>query len=183
MSENSLKRYVPIFVLLLYAYNLAGYLGFHLARQSAIREEIRTTLRGGFPDSVLTVVGFATSSIRNGSAPLKWTDENEFRYGDSMYDIVRSYSRGDSTFFVCLNDVDEAQVLASIDRHVDRELNSSGRSALLDSLQDAFKDAMPRSRVTPADLACFGRILNFELNFLSHPPSDPLYHPPHSLFT
>ena len=117
-SRYHMKRFVAYLFLFLYLYNLAGYLAVFAVRQSAVRSEIKKMLK---------------------ESPLQWIEDHEFRYAGGMYDIVHSTVTRDSTYFLCVNDVQEEALFTDLDSHVQREMGSQG--VRLDGFKDVFKNS------------------------------------------
>jgi hypothetical protein len=98
-----------------------------------------------------------------------------------MYDVVRMHTSGDSTYLLCINDVQEEHLFATLDRHVQRELNDSGRLSSLDSFKDLFKDSYHDPLDALVRLTLLGRCTDLavqDLIFIAvdapfHPPNDP----------
>jgi hypothetical protein len=134
-----MKRTFAYLFLLLYVYNLAGYLVVFSVRQNLVRSEIKRTIKESVPLSEFIQFVFHTESLGNGMQNLQWIDDHEFRYAGGMYDIVRSHTAGDSTFFLCVNDVQEEVLFADLDSHVQREMGN--KSGMLDAFRDVFKNS------------------------------------------
>lgn len=176
-----MRRTVAILLLILYLHNFAGYRAAFYLLQSSVRSDIKQTVKEGLPDNALTLLVFRTSSLENNQASIHWTDENEFSYGGSMYDIVRAGTDGDSTYFFCINDVDEERLFASLDRHVDREMAASGRTATLESFQDVFKDSYPHRASSPNQLVLLGfSVVSPSAHYPTSIPAS-IFHPPHTI--
>ncbi len=45
-----------------------------------------------------------------------WIHKKEFRYKGSMYDIVRTIKKGNTTIFICLHDTRESKLFAGLQR-------------------------------------------------------------------
>lgn len=174
-----MKRLVAILLLFLYLHNFAGYLAAFVLLQSRVRSDIERSITSGLPDDVLTLLVFKSSSLGNDEPAVQWLDDNEFRYEGSMYDVVRIRTSGDSVYFLCVNDVEEERLFAGLDRHVDREM--TGKTAALDSVQDAFKDSYRHHFSAPEGL----RLLGISIIPLSTRPSilipETFFHPPRTV--
>jgi hypothetical protein len=177
-SNTHVRRFAAIFVILLYLYNFAGYLAAFYVLQYRVRSEMKTTIKAGLPETMLAVLVFRTSSLGNDTPPVQWLEEDEFRYAGGMYDVVRSYTSGDSTYFLCINDVQEERLSANLDSHVNREMNATGRTKSLDSLQNLFKDSYQKQSGVTSGLVLLGRVLDPTAgSSLAMIPNAP-FHPP-----
>lgn len=176
-----MKRIVAILLLLLYLHNFAGYLAAFCLLQSHVRSDIKRTIKSGLPDNTLTLLVFQTSSLGNDESSVQWLEENEFLYRGSMYDVVRARADGDSTYFLCINDVEEERLFAGLDRHVDREMAASGKAATLDSFQDVFKGSYQHNSSSPDELKLLGvSILPPSAHYNPFIP-ETIFHPPHTV--
>jgi hypothetical protein len=173
-----MKRFFALLFLFLYLYNIVGYLAIFSVMQLRIRSEVKKMLKANLPESKLTTFAFCTVGLENDEYPIQWIEDHEFRYDGSLYDIARSYSRGDTTYFVCINDKQEDQLFAHLDNHVQRHMEDSGKPSKLDSFKDVFKDSFARSLaavgifsyegiIAASPLRCY---LPVELDVLVQPP-------------
>jgi hypothetical protein len=144
-----MRRCIAYLFLFLYLYNLAGYLAVFSVRQNLVRSEIKKMLKESVPPSELIQLAFHSATLEAGGYPIQWIEDHEFRYAGGMYDIVRSRSTADSTYFLCVNDVQEEQLFANLDSHVQREMGSQG--VMLDGFKDVYKNSY-RDR-TPVESA------------------------------
>jgi hypothetical protein len=58
-----------------------------------------------------------------------------------MYDVVRIETKGDSTYFICVNDKDEERLFAGLDADVRRNVGALGEQVLLDSFREVFQNS------------------------------------------
>gem|GEM_PF-1876375 len=135
-----MRRFVALLCLSLYFYNLAGFFAFFAVQQMNIRDEIKRTLKEELPREQLVIFAFHTVSLEDGSIPIQWLDEKEFRYAGGMYDIVRKQVSQDTTYLQCINDVQEERLFADLDRHVSRAMGGSANSKFF-SFNEIFKDS------------------------------------------
>lgn len=154
-----MKRFVASVFLLLYAYNIAGYLLLFAVLQYRTSSEVKRMLKLGVPESQLTTFAFHTHSLANGSYHLQWLDEHEFRRDGRMYDIVRSFVREDTTYLICINDVQEDQLFEHLDNHVQRAIGSSGTLNKFDAFKDVFKDSFANEIARIEKSAVEGRVI------------------------
>ncbi len=49
----------------------------------------------------------------------KWTEAEEFRYNDKMFDIIKAEVSGDSVFLLCVYDSDETELFSILDKIID----------------------------------------------------------------
>ncbi len=79
--------------------------GYYCWEQGRIREQVRSRMRAGLPDSVLVCWRL---SAADGNSRLG--EEDEFCRGDMWYDVVRREWRGDTLLLWCLPDYAESRL-------------------------------------------------------------------------
>jgi hypothetical protein len=173
-----MKRFIAFVFLFLYAYNIAGYLLLFSVLQYRTRSEVKKTLKSSVPETALATFSFHTTSLASGAYSLLWVDDGEFRLGEKLYDIVRSFERGDTTYLICINDVQEERLFEHLDNHVQREMGNSGQASKFDAFKDVFKDSLSK-KITRIErlavegnvtLAAFGNYSPFNPDVPSLPP-------------
>jgi hypothetical protein len=151
-----MRRLFSILFIALYFYNLAGYLLLFSVRVNQIKKEVKQSLKEGVPDSELVFFVFHTASLQENLYHLKWIEPHEFRLGGSMYDIVRSHTSGDSTYFECVNDAKEEELFAHLDAHVHRHMANPERQGALDAFKDLFKNSYTQASPPECPLTMMG---------------------------
>jgi hypothetical protein len=106
-------------------YNVLGYLIVFKSYQYAIKNEIKSKIRNAVPDKDLVIIKFSCQDIHSRKNHYKKTDDNEFRFGGKLYDIVRSKVNGDTTIFYCINDTREEQLYSNLDAYVKRYMDNN----------------------------------------------------------
>jgi hypothetical protein len=175
-----MKRFVALVFLFLYAYNIAGYLLLFSVLQYRTRSEVKTMLKESVPETDLTTFAFHTLSLTADAHSLQWIDDHEFRREEKLYDIVRSFVHGDSTYLVCINDVQEERLFEHLDNHVQREMGNSGNAGRFDSFKDVFKDSITKCVIRVGTLAVEGNIAVGAVYNYSHVEPDVPFLPPRS---
>ncbi len=138
----AVKRLVAFLILLLYLYNLAGYLVAFSVLQQRIQREVKLMLKATVPPSELMTFSFHSEQLQRGDYGLVWLKKNEFRYRGGMYDVVSQNVVGDSTQFFCINDVQEERLFENLALHVQRQTGDSPDQKNLDSFHGAFKHSL-----------------------------------------
>jgi len=136
-----MKRLFAVLFVSLYLYNIAGYLVVFSVLQHRVRSEVKQMLKARIPDSDFVKFSFHTRALEQHSYSLRWIDDHEFTLDGKLYDVVRSSTVGDSTILLCINDIQEEQLFANLDNHVQRQMGHSGQPNKLDSFKDVFKDS------------------------------------------
>lgn len=178
-----MKRFFVFVFLSLYLYNIVGYLAVFTVLQYRVRSEVKKMLKATVPEGEILTLTFHTESLEKGGYALQWIEPHEFRYNGSMYDILRTHISGDSTYFECINDVQEEMLFAHLDLHVQRHMGDSGQPGKYDSFKDVFKDSLARFQLPIGILYCEGTVS--EQATVRYIPPDPtsLFHPPRPFLT
>lgn len=176
-----MKRCISIFFIILYLYNFAGYLVIFSVLRDRVKADVKHQLKETVPDSESVILAFHTHSLAHGVYPIQWMEEYEFRYAGEMFDVIRSFVVGDTTYVVCFNDVKENLLLADLDAHVNQHMGDSGSRASLDAFKDVFKDSFPHSLLPAILLAEIGMVISVRPSQYRSPNPDVPFHPPRSL--
>lgn len=154
-----MKKFVALIFLSLYVYNIAGYLALFAVMQQRARAEIKRTLKESVPEGDLFYFAFHTQLLESGQYAIQWIEEDEFRHNGSMYDIVRRHVSQDTTYFVCVNDLQEEKLFAHLDSHVQRHMGDAGQLGKYDSFKDVFKDSLLRTPCVPFPGVAFNKLI------------------------
>jgi len=90
--------------------------------QAKYREEIFEVIEDGVPENELTLFTFSKDEIYNGTTKVQWTEEDEFRFDEKMYDVVKMETKGDSVYLYCLHDENESRLYAILDEYFQQML-------------------------------------------------------------
>jgi hypothetical protein len=110
-----------------------GLLQFTLYKimQAKYRSDMLEQIYRGIPDSYLTILKFAKSNIRMDSDNLQWTEDDEFRYENLMYDLIKTKVVGDTVYLYCIMDEDETRLNAYFEKYLQHSTKKD-----LDQLKD-----------------------------------------------
>ena len=142
-----MKRFFAILFISLYLYNIVGYLAVFTFLQYRVRSEVKLILKSSFPESNLAHFTFHTRQLQDGLYKIRWIKSNEFMMDGKLYDVVRTFTVGDSTSLHCINDVQEERLFADLNEHVRRQMGHSEQPNKLDSFKDVFKDSFSKSAI------------------------------------
>lgn len=93
-------------ILLLLLPAMAGWV--YLSHQKhVLRKNIKEQLLQGVDENELELLVFTEKEI---SEKLNWKHEKEFEYNGQMYDIAKSETRGELTYYWCWPDKEETQL-------------------------------------------------------------------------
>jgi hypothetical protein len=113
-----LKKLLSYIILVLFVYNLAGYYVVFKGWQTGIRYQIKKQLRSDFQKGSYDVLKFSKSDIALKKVILDWEKDDEFCYGNSMYDVKSIKETPDSIFYTCINDRREKQLIDRLQAHI-----------------------------------------------------------------
>jgi len=121
-KNHILKKALAIFFLLLFLFNSLGYFIVFRLNQLEIRDQMHSELLQKTPNSSLTCI---TLSAKN-TTHLDWTEENEFVYQGSRYDVVRTEKKADgSVSYFCMNDSKEDELFSQLDQNLGNQLDAN----------------------------------------------------------
>ncbi len=100
---------------------LACTIGEYLVFKSIqfnIRRQIKTQIKASIPEEKLVWIAIATAQAPKA---FQFLEKDEFRYHGKMYDIVKQEERGDSTYFLCIDDEKETALFANLQEAIQQE--------------------------------------------------------------
>lgn len=91
---------------------------------------MKTLLKKGVPENELHVIKFPVNKVNE----IEWKKEGkEFRFKESMYDVVKFEIESDTIIYYCVNDVQETRLFAHleeiINQQIDNDKSPAGRAA------------------------------------------------------
>ena len=121
-----MKKIFVIILISIFTFNLAGYWGIFLTLKNNIKKDIRNLISTKVPDEKLCLVVLSLKSYYDKSSEIKWIEQNkEFRYKNSMYDVVRIKVKNNNIYFYCINDKKEAELFASLYQFVEKNVTDN----------------------------------------------------------
>lgn len=117
-----MKAVVSSFLLMLLMFQLVGYFLVFKIRQNEIRQEIKQQILAGIPDNKLVLLKIHDSLTRQPNQQFRWIHKGEFRYQGQMYDIVRSMFMDGETWFYCIADHKETQLVTNLEKQIKHEM-------------------------------------------------------------
>jgi hypothetical protein len=109
MQKKSLTFLLLIILLLPI---LGSYISFNL-RQIANKKELKRKIKRGLPDSELISM-VLTPEILN-SKSFEWHNSHEFRLNGRMYDIIKTYKKGNQTEYKVVWDNEESELFSQLE--------------------------------------------------------------------
>jgi hypothetical protein len=101
--------------------------------QSKHRAEVYNLISKGVPDEDRVIFSFSISEYGNYITSIEWKDENEFRYKDKMFDIIKTEVKGDSVYLYCLYDSNDTDLFAVLDKLIEEDSENSDEQIGLDN--------------------------------------------------
>lgn len=98
----------------------AGHFFVFKILQQKIRQDVKQQIRAGAPEAELILFKIFKGKPRPAFQQL---EEQELRYNEKMFDIVRQENHGDTTWYYCLADDKETQLFADLDELVKRDMS------------------------------------------------------------
>lgn len=155
-----LKRLLAIFSLFVMLYNTAGYYIAFQVFHRQVRKQVWKPGKRHIPRQQLVLIKEKKELLKNGKSRLQFIDQGkEIKTETDLYDIVLTEDVGDEIHFFCVNDRQEQELLAQLEKKVqeDRGEPASNSKALLKSL---VKDYLPVYASEPVPLIHFEKNLN-----------------------
>jgi hypothetical protein len=116
------SKFASFFLLLIFCYNLWGYLfSFHYL-QSLGQEEFKTARQTGAGKKKLKILLLDRNDHR-----VRWVKANEFIHEGYFYDIVKTEVRGDLVCYYVFEDKKESSANECLEKHLDNVKGKNSR--------------------------------------------------------
>jgi hypothetical protein len=119
------RRILPSLLLCLMLFQAGGPLVVFTLQRTAMRLEMRARILRDAPDETLVCVPVPAALERNPGERFRRMEDDEFRLDGRMYDVARSSTRGDTTWYWCIPDDGETALFAGLDRMIRDDLNNN----------------------------------------------------------
>ena len=171
-----MKNVVAIISLSAYLTHLLGYLvAFHVVQQE-IRQEMKQLIMERVSDEECVIIALTNAEKQE----VQWEKENEFRYRGGLYDVIRTVTRNDTTYYSCINDIREEQLFASLEREVQRQTSTDVTHSKT-TKNDGVRDHLPITRLMLDPIGSESSVNFFLAQHFPSPPSEPPTPPPRIL--
>ena len=109
-----MRKFTSLILLVIILFVSNGYHLYFKYLQYQIQEEVKHEIKNGLNEKDLSLIIVSTKNINK----IKWTKKNkEFSYKGEMYDVVKIKTENNKTYFYCLNDVKEKDLIANYSHH------------------------------------------------------------------
>lgn len=137
-----MKKATSIILLFVFLFNSMGYLIVFKAMQYQAKKEIKSIIKSNLKPNELTEFCFEEKDL----GKLVWLEKDkEFIYNGTLYDIVKIEEIAGKTRLFCLNDEQEEQLFADLDKQVNLHIasdkpvkNDSTKQLVKSILEDYF---------------------------------------------
>jgi hypothetical protein len=114
-----LKKSFSVLLLAAVIFNMTGFFIVFKIEQSIVRKNIKRQIKDGVPNSELHSFTMSISDYEN----LDWLKaEKEFKFNNSLFDVVKSTKFKDSITLQCINDRQELELFARLDQAVQNQM-------------------------------------------------------------
>jgi hypothetical protein len=143
-----LKKLLAISFIIVFAFNIIGHYLVFRQMQETLREDVKERIKSHVPDNELSLVKIKAAEENDPNSGFKKTEDAEFRWQGTMFDIVRSEKHGDITWYYCISDKQETGLFTNLDKQVKDQCQQNGpnkqKTQLI--LNNMVKEALPESK-------------------------------------
>ena len=120
-----MKKTLPIILLSIFLFNVAGYYFAFKIEQIQIKEEMESEIKSGLNTADLTKITFSKTDL----ASIEWIEDNkEMRYNNALYDVVKSDETSTTLSFYCINDSKEQSLIADLENHINTHVIANNKT-------------------------------------------------------
>lgn len=116
-----MKRVFSIFLLILFAFNIGGFLFLFSIQRFQIRKELKKEIKKNLPLGSLAKITITSDN----KDQVFWEHESEFCYLGIMYDVVKKVETDtQETVYYCITDIQETKLFKKLDLLVARGMEN-----------------------------------------------------------
>jgi len=117
-----MRKFTSLILLIIILFVSNGYYLYFKYLQHNIQQEIKQKIRKGLDEKDLEVIIVPFSNNKE----IIWTKKNkEFKYKGAMYDIVKTKIKNGKSYYFCINDIREKQLITSFINNNNRRRNKT----------------------------------------------------------
>ncbi len=164
-----MKKFISIVLIFIYLPTIGEFYLWFIVKQYGIHQEVRQTIKKGLNDEDLVII--VDSSGNNQG--IFWIEKGkEFLYKWEMYDVVKTKVIGEKTYYYCLNDTREKQLISTYSKTHNTKSNQDKRIKKIIS-NEYFPHYLKLSYLRCATDYWFAQLLFCYKSFISNKPSPP----------
>ena len=164
-----MKKISAILLLCFYLPNIGEFYLWFTIKQYGIHQEVRQTIKRGLNEEDLVLIVDSPGNHQG----IFWIEKGkEFLYKREMYDVVKSKISGEKTYYYCLNDTKEKQLISDYTKAHDSKSNQDKRLKRIFN-NDYFPQYIELPYSKSATNHRFARLLIYYKSFVSSKPSPP----------
>jgi hypothetical protein len=130
-----LKRISVILLISIVCFNTVGYFFVFKAKELQIKSDVKQLIKESVPENQLIVIRMTPEN----SPGFVWIHSKEFRYQESMYDVVKQKTVSSGiTDYYCIEDVKEAGLFRHLNALVKDMMNGNKQAARVNKLFSVF---------------------------------------------
>lgn len=136
------KQLIPIFLLILILFHGALQLLVIKIFLAQHKKEMFLSIDNGTFEYDLILFKISKDDLEKSVSDIEWVEEDEFRIGREMYDVVDRKVKGDSIYLFCLHDTEESILYSTIakifNNLLGNEPNSTGNLTSITNFLSEF---------------------------------------------
>ncbi|HMI02673.1 MAG TPA: hypothetical protein VK541_09340 [Pedobacter sp.] len=138
-----MKKKIIFIVFVAFAFNNAGNIILVQFLHYKIQEEIRNKLNStGYKNKLHTI-----SIDQRNQKDLEWSEDKEFLYHGTMYDVVKQRKQGSTIIYYCVTDTEETELFETLEILMQHQLANSKISGLLKNTYKLYWTPLELPRV------------------------------------
>lgn len=102
-----MRKYLAAILIISYLLNAGGYLFFYLPCKAILKENAQNKLSKSVSKSEIEIIKIIKSEIDSNSSDIETAGENEIRFHNKLYDVIKKIERGELIIYYCVADEPE----------------------------------------------------------------------------
>lgn len=123
-----MKKITSIFLVLLLILDSCGFFIVYIELSNHFKQEATSKINDFIPDNQLEIIAFPLSELTNANSSLQFTEENEIKINNELYDIYKKEIKGDSIYFYCVNDANENILEKAFTSYVENKIQDCSKN-------------------------------------------------------
>lgn len=175
-----MRKTVSVILLLVFIFQSIGCLMIFKLQQLQVRHNVKHHILSTLANDELTLIKLPLNKDKSANRSYRFVNSDELRYAGNMYDIVRTETHGEETWYYCYSDKKETRVLAQLNDFVkNRMANDTQKKKQRENFQQLLNALFPVSRQQYSLVDTFLSFLDTRYSFhLKTWSAPPLIKPP-----